>query len=94
VGEGIVTALQEAGFGSTPLRRVVGADTFTPLAGAAFLVLAARRARIPAAASASAAASAGEGAEARVGMGFRFGEGEGYPPCYCPGLRCVSQPFG
>ena len=27
------------GFGATPLRRVVGADTFTPLAGAAFLVL-------------------------------------------------------
>ena len=39
VGEGIVTAIAEAGFGDTPLRRVVGADTFTPLAGAAFLVI-------------------------------------------------------
>ncbi len=39
VGEGIITALGEAGMGATPLRRVVGADTYTPLAGAAFLVL-------------------------------------------------------
>ena len=39
VGEGIITAIVEAGFGATPLKRVVGADTFTPLAGAAFLVL-------------------------------------------------------
>ena len=39
VGEGIVTALVEAGLGVMPLRRVVGADTYTPLAGAAFLVL-------------------------------------------------------
>ncbi len=39
VGEGIVTAIVEAGFGGRPLRRVVGADTFTPLAGAAFLVI-------------------------------------------------------
>ncbi|RUL78193.1 thiamine pyrophosphate-dependent enzyme [Dyella choica] len=39
VGEGIITAVVEAGFGSTPLERVVGADTYTPLAGAAFLVL-------------------------------------------------------
>ena len=39
VGEGVITAIVEAGFGSTPLERVVGADTFTPLAGAAFLVL-------------------------------------------------------
>ncbi len=39
VGEGIVTALVEAGLGATPLRRVVGADTYTPLAAAAFLVL-------------------------------------------------------
>ena len=29
----------EAGCGATPLKRVVGADTFTPLAGAALLVL-------------------------------------------------------
>jgi 2-oxoisovalerate dehydrogenase E1 component len=39
VGEGIITAIVESGHGSTPLRRVVGADTFTPLAGAALLVL-------------------------------------------------------
>ncbi|HEX5304608.1 MAG TPA: transketolase C-terminal domain-containing protein, partial [Dyella sp.] len=39
VGEGVITAIVEAGFGATPLQRVVGADTFTPLAGAAFLVL-------------------------------------------------------
>ena len=39
VGEGIVTAVVEAGLGDRPLKRVVGADTFTPLAGAAFLVI-------------------------------------------------------
>ena len=39
VGEGIITAIVEAGFGSKPLRRVVGADTFTPLAAASLLVL-------------------------------------------------------
>lgn len=39
VGEGVITALAEAGLGSVPLRRVVGVDTYTPLAGAAFLVL-------------------------------------------------------
>jgi len=39
VGEGIITAIVEAGYGDKPLRRVVGEDTFTPLAGAAFLVL-------------------------------------------------------
>lgn len=39
VGEGIITAIAEAGLGDRPLRRVVGADTFTPLAGAAFLVI-------------------------------------------------------
>ncbi len=39
VGEGVITAIVESGFGSTPLRRVVGADTFTPLADAALLVL-------------------------------------------------------
>jgi 2-oxoisovalerate dehydrogenase E1 component len=32
VGEGVVTALVEAGFGHLPLRRVCGADTYT-LAG-------------------------------------------------------------
>ena len=39
VGEGIVTAIVEGGYGARPFQRVVGADTFTPLAGAAFLVL-------------------------------------------------------
>ena len=39
VGEGIITAVVESGQGAKPLRRVVGADTFTPLAGAALLVL-------------------------------------------------------
>ena len=39
VGEGIVTAVVEGGFGARPFRRVVGADTYTPLAGAAFLVI-------------------------------------------------------
>jgi 2-oxoisovalerate dehydrogenase E1 component len=39
VGEGIITAITEAGHGAKPLRRIVGADTFTPLAGAAFLVI-------------------------------------------------------
>jgi 2-oxoisovalerate dehydrogenase E1 component len=39
VGEGIITAVVEAGLGAKPLRRVVGADTFTPLAGAAFAVI-------------------------------------------------------
>ncbi|HVT31128.1 MAG TPA: transketolase C-terminal domain-containing protein [Rhodanobacteraceae bacterium] len=39
VGEGVITAIVEAGEGAKPLRRVVGADTYTPLAGAAFLVL-------------------------------------------------------
>ncbi|MGH8028959.1 MAG: thiamine pyrophosphate-dependent enzyme [Arenimonas sp.] len=39
VGEGVVTAVVEAGQGAKPLRRVVGVDTYTPLAGAAFLVI-------------------------------------------------------
>ena len=39
VGEGVITALVEGGCGATPLRRVVGADTFTPLAGASLLGL-------------------------------------------------------
>ncbi|WP_158885445.1 thiamine pyrophosphate-dependent enzyme [Rhodanobacter sp. L36] len=39
VGEGVITAIVEGGLGATPLQRVVGADTFTPLAGAALLVL-------------------------------------------------------
>src|SRR3546814_8145577 len=39
VGEGVITAIVEGGCGATPLKRVVDADTFTPLAGAALLVL-------------------------------------------------------
>ncbi len=39
VGEGVITAIVEGGLGATPLKRVVGADTYTPLAGAALLVL-------------------------------------------------------
>ncbi len=39
VGEGVITAIVEGGSGATPMHRVVGADTFTPLAGAALLVL-------------------------------------------------------
>lgn len=39
VGEGVITALVEAGLGHLPLRRVCGADTYTPLAGAALCVL-------------------------------------------------------
>ena len=39
VGEGIITAVVESGHGAKPLRRVVGQDTYTPLAGAALLVL-------------------------------------------------------
>ena len=39
VGEGIITAISEGGLGATPLQRVVGVDTYTPLAGAAFLVI-------------------------------------------------------
>lgn len=39
VGEGIITAIVEGGYGARPFKRVVGADTYTPLAGAAFLVI-------------------------------------------------------
>ena len=39
VGEGVITAIVESGLGAKPLERVVGVDTYTPLAGAAFLVL-------------------------------------------------------
>ena len=39
VGEGVITAIAEAGSGGRPFQRVVGVDTYTPLAGAAFLVL-------------------------------------------------------
>ena len=39
VGEGVITAIAEGGYGGRPFRRVVGADTYTPLAGAAFLVI-------------------------------------------------------
>ena len=39
VGEGVITAIVEGGHGGLPLERVVGVDTYTPLAGAALLVL-------------------------------------------------------
>ena len=39
VGEGVITAISEGGLGATPMQRVVGVDTYTPLAGAAFLVI-------------------------------------------------------
>ena len=39
IGEGVITALMENGLGKVPMQRVVGADTFTPLAGAAFAVI-------------------------------------------------------
>jgi 2-oxoisovalerate dehydrogenase E1 component len=39
VGEGVITASVEGGHGGVPIERVVGVDTYTPLAGAALLVL-------------------------------------------------------
>jgi 2-oxoisovalerate dehydrogenase E1 component len=39
VGEGVITAIIEAGHGAKPLARVVGEDSYTPLAGAANFVL-------------------------------------------------------
>ncbi len=39
VGEGVITAIVEGGCGATPIVRVVGVDTYTPLAAAALLVL-------------------------------------------------------
>jgi 2-oxoisovalerate dehydrogenase E1 component len=39
VGEGVITAIMEAGLGAKPLVRVVGEDTYTPLGGAANTVL-------------------------------------------------------
>ena len=39
VGEGVITAIAEGGYGQRPFQRVVGVDTYTPLAGAAFLVI-------------------------------------------------------
>ncbi|MGQ4659432.1 thiamine pyrophosphate-dependent enzyme [Lysobacter sp. F6437] len=39
VGEGVITAIIEGGYGKRPFQRVVGVDTYTPLAGAAFLVI-------------------------------------------------------
>jgi 2-oxoisovalerate dehydrogenase E1 component len=35
----VITALVEAGLGHLPIQRVCGADTYTPLAGAALCVL-------------------------------------------------------
>ena len=37
--EATLELLVEGGYGARPFQRVVGADTFTPLAGAAFLVI-------------------------------------------------------
>ncbi|MBB1089171.1 MFS transporter [Lysobacter sp. SG-8] len=51
VGEGVITAIVEGGFGARPFRRVVGADTYTPLAGAAFAVIPAERDIVEAAAT-------------------------------------------
>ena len=51
VGEGIITALVEAGFGGRPIGRVTGADTFTPLADAALMVLPAEQDIVAAAAT-------------------------------------------
>ncbi|GAB3332657.1 thiamine pyrophosphate-dependent enzyme [Marilutibacter aestuarii] len=51
VGEGIVTAIIEGGFGARPYGRVAGADTFTPLAGAAFAVIPSEEAIVEAAAA-------------------------------------------
>ncbi len=39
IGEGVITAIVEGGHGAKPLVRVVGEDTYTPLAGAANLIL-------------------------------------------------------
>jgi 2-oxoisovalerate dehydrogenase E1 component len=39
ISEGVLSALVAGGLGATPMRRVTGADTFTPLAEAARLVL-------------------------------------------------------
>lgn len=39
IGEGVITAIAEGGLGAVPFQRVVGEDTYTPLAGAAFLVI-------------------------------------------------------
>ncbi|MDQ3617991.1 MAG: thiamine pyrophosphate-dependent enzyme [Pseudomonadota bacterium] len=39
VGEGVITAIAEGGYGGRPFQRVVGVDTYTPLAGAALLVI-------------------------------------------------------
>ena len=39
IGEGVITAIAEGGYGQRPFQRVVGVDTYTPLAGAAFLVI-------------------------------------------------------
>ncbi len=58
VGEGIITAIAEAGYRARPFRRVVGADTFTPLAGAAFLVIPSDEEIVAAAASLAAAEGA------------------------------------
>ena len=35
----VITAIAEGGYSARPFGRVVGADTYTPLAGAAFMVI-------------------------------------------------------
>ncbi len=59
VGEGVITAIVEGRQGHKPLRRVVGVDTYTPLAGAAFLVIPGEADIVAAAVSLAAEAAAG-----------------------------------
>ncbi|HET7844681.1 MAG TPA: thiamine pyrophosphate-dependent enzyme [Xanthomonadales bacterium] len=51
VGEGVITAIVEAGLGAKPLARVVGDDTYTPLGGAANTILPSDAAIVAAAAT-------------------------------------------
>jgi 2-oxoisovalerate dehydrogenase E1 component len=51
VGEGVITAIVEAGLGGKPLARVVGDDTYTPLGGAANTILPSDAAIVAAAAT-------------------------------------------
>ncbi|MBA3486817.1 MAG: MFS transporter [Lysobacter sp.] len=61
VGEGVVTALSEGGLGAVPMRRVVGVDTYTPLAGAALLVIPCEGDIVAAAQALAGAEGAGQG---------------------------------
>ena len=56
VGEGVITAITEAGLGGKPLARVVGDDTYTPLGGAANTILPSDAAIVAAAAALTARA--------------------------------------